>query len=142
MNDPRLKILAWPEQLSHVLDHLKQATHQDFREMRMDDGFVSRRPATTPTPIFKGIVSLSQAEETALMEFFYASQGHHLSFRYPKTESQVYVTFMKAPFNRKQTITIGSSHTTHDVEVEIVLRDNTTLIEEAVSHGIVSRPSL
>ena len=66
MNDPRLEILVWPEELSHVPAHLEQGAHQDFHEMQMEDGFVSRRPATTPIPVFKGTVSLSQAQKAVL----------------------------------------------------------------------------
>ena len=142
MNDPRLDILDWPQQLSRVLDDLEQGTHQDFREMQMDDGFMSRRPTGAPEPIFKTTMSLSQAEEAALMEFFHTSHGRHFSFRYPKTQSQVYAAFMKIPFTRRRTINVGSSHTSHEVDVDIVLRDATHLIEEALSHGVVSRSNL
>ena len=69
LNDRRLEILDWPEQLHHVLDHLERTTHQEFTKTQMDDGFVRRSPVTSPMSAFKGNVSLSRAERAALDEF-------------------------------------------------------------------------
>ena len=44
MNTTSIKILKWPDQLRHILDHLERTTDQDFREMRMDSGSVKRQP--------------------------------------------------------------------------------------------------
>ena len=129
MNDPRLAILVWPDQLARVLGHLEQEMHQEFDTTQMADGFISQRPITTPMPIFKATVSLSKAEEVALMEFFNACQGRHFSFRNPKTQRQVYASFMEIPFTRSQSMNFSRSHTTHDMEVEIILKDTTHSIQ-------------
>lgn len=85
MNDRRLEILDWPEQLHHVLDHLERTTHQEFTKTQMDDGFVRRAPVTSPMSAFKGNVSLSRAERAALNEFYAAGTGCHFSFKDPLT---------------------------------------------------------
>ena len=135
MNDRRLEILDWPEQLHCGLDHLERTTHQEFIEAQMDDGSVRRRPATSPMPAFKGNVLLSPAERTALDEFYAAVEGCHFSFKDPRTGETVYATFMQAPFNREMRDITGTDPT---YLVEIALKDTTTLVKAALKHGVVS----
>ena len=136
MNDRRLKILRWPEQLNRALGHLERTTHQDFIETRMDSGHVRRSPKTTPIPIFKGIVSLSRDERVPLDEFFsVASAGRHFSFQDPSTGEKVYAAFMQAPFDREIRSIVGGDTT---YLVEITLKDTTTLVKAALKHGAVS----
>ncbi len=135
MNDRRLEILDWPEQLHRVLDHLERTPHQVFTETQMDDGSVHRRAVTTPISVFKGSVLLSHAERTALDEFFEAGAGCHFSFKDPRTGETVYTAFMQVPFDRKMRDITGTDPT---YLVEIALKDTTTLIKDALKHSAVS----
>ena len=81
MNDRRLEIFGWPEQLHHVLDRLERTMHQEFAETQMDDGSVRRSAMTSPMSAFKGNVLLSRAERAALDEFYAARVGCHFSFK-------------------------------------------------------------
>ena len=131
MNIPRLDILKWPDQISRVLDHLERTTHQDFHETPMDDGSIKRRPVTSPIPVLTGTVSMTAAEKRLLQSFFDAARGHHFSFEDPKSKALAYATFVKPPFDRSTHILVGS-RTTYDVD--IVLKDTTELIRNALQH--------
>ena len=129
MNDPRLPIVQWPKELGQVLDRLDSSMHQEFTVIKTDSGHVRRRPTTTRFPIFQGTAVLSEAEMSALDEIFKATLGSHFSFRNRRTGAMVYATFMRAPLVRSKQIVVGS-HTTY--EVDIVLRDNTDLIQRSL----------
>ena len=135
MNDPRLQIIEWPKVLSHVLDGLERTTHQEFTETKMDSGHVHRRPKSSPFPVFKGTVVLSEAEKSALDQFCKASVGRHFSFSNPRTGATVYATLMQVPFVRSTHIVVGAETT---YKVELVVRDTTDLIERALEHGVAS----
>ena len=83
-------------------------------------------------------MSLSEVEKKRLDEFVEASHGRHFSFRDPKTRAFVYAAFLRFPFNQSQQAVVGS-HSTYDVQ--IVLRDTTELIEEALEQGVAVHPS-
>jgi len=109
--------------------------HQEFTEMKMDDGNVSRRPKASPFPIFKGTVVLNEAEKTALDRFCETGLGRHFSFSNPRTGTTVHATFMQAPFVRSTRIVEGA-HATY--EVEFIFRDTTDLIKRAFEHGVMT----
>ena len=87
---------------------------------------------TTPYPVFKGTVSLSQVKKTALDEFFNIGQRHHFSFEEKDSQAKVYATFKEKPFVKAQRII--DSHVSYDVI--IVLKDTTGMIENALAHGV------
>ena len=132
MNTTSIKILKWPGQLRHIVDHLERTTDQDFINTPMENGSVKRRPATTPYPVFKGTVLLSRAEKTALDEFYDISQRHHFSFEETNSQATVYATFKDKPFVQAQRI-VGSDVS---YDVIIVLNDTTGIIENALAHGV------
>ncbi len=135
MNDPRLKILKWPDDLHHILDCLVRATHQEFVEFPTDSGETLRRPRTSPMPVFTGTATLCRSEKSVLDRFFDASRGHHYSFTDPSTGMTVYATFLRQPALKRQQIEVGRSET---FEVELFLRDTTGMIQQALEHGVVS----
>ena len=62
MSNNPIEILKWPELIGHIPSRLERTTQQDFQETRMDSGDVKSRPTSSPYPVFKGIVSLSNDE--------------------------------------------------------------------------------
>ena len=135
MNDRRLEILDWPEQLRHALDHLERKTHQEFTKTQMDDEAVRRSSVTNPMSVFKGNVLLSHTGRLALDKFYAAAADCHFSFKDPRTGETFYATFMQAPFDREQRDITGTDPT---YLVEIALKDTTTLIKAALKNGAVS----
>ena len=73
-----------------------------------------------------------------LEAFFRNCREKHFSFPDPQTEETVYASFIRFA-NRGSRDFMGSSDAEWTtVSVEIVLRDNTKLIEEALKHGSVT----
>lgn len=124
-----IEILEWPDALLHSLGSLNPETHQPVIETLMDDGLM-RREKSSPIPIFKGTVTMSELDRSLLNEFYKASHGRHFSFVDPQTKATVYATFAQPPRDHRTTIQVGS-HTTY--EVEIVLVNTTSLIEGAIA---------
>lgn len=124
-----IEILEWPDALVYGLGSLKPEMHQPVTETPMEDGF-TRRVKGSPIPIFKGIVTMSESDRSLLDAFYEASHGRHFSFVDPQTKATVYATFARPPRNHITAIQVGS-HATY--EVEIVLKNTTSLIEAALA---------
>ena len=104
----------------------------------MDNGETVHRQQFSPMPIFSGTLELRPHEFSMLEAFCRSCQGKHFSFPDPQTGETVYSSFIRFA-NRGRRSFMGSSDAEWTtVSVEIVLRDNTRLIEKALKHGSVT----
>ena len=105
----------------------------------MDDGYVQSLATSSPFPVFKGVVSLSEIEWRVLEVF--SKQAIRSPFRFKDgSGSTVYAKFQKPPVPRSQRLKGFHSdgvaiETTY--EVEIVLGDETDLITRSKKEGVI-----
>lgn len=142
MSSTALRVRKASSEITPFLARLERTTHQDFREMTMDSGDVVRRAINSPFPVFRGTLSLNEHEYRLLEAFFHTVMGQqtrHFSFDDPRTGETVYAAFMERPALKKHTSTLRSSSPDWtNYEVEILLRDTTDMVNEALKHGVVS----
>ena len=141
---PFPEVLKWPEQLNHVMARLEPDMDQEFHKFRTDSGDVISRATASPCRVYRGTASLSEADYSVLKAFAnICLQGrHHFSFAHPHTEEATYGVFNAVPFLRRQRMSFGfegrSTGPSHSVyEMEIVIRDTTVQVKEALQMGIL-----
>ena len=140
-----LEVLKWPEHIAHVMGHLEPDMDQEFHEFRTDSGHVMTRPKTSPFRVYKGTVSLSEADYRALNAFagICLRGRHHFSFGHPHTGKKTYGVFNPAPVLRRSRTSSSfgavryTMKPTSSYELEIVIRDTTELVKKALQHGVV-----
>lgn len=136
----KLQIVPWPESLLHFIDDLKPSQAQFFSETKFDSGDVARHATSTPFPILRAFVQLSEVDWMTLQSMVAQPRGTHFSIVDFSTGEERFVTFLEPPnlIKSSKSYTVDSQTTASSAtyDVEFVLQDRTKTINEAKSAGV------